>query len=35
MTQDEYMTRGKVHTQVADLLDAAAPHRGYVPENSL
>lgn len=23
MTQDVYMTRGKVHTQVADLLDAA------------
>ena len=23
MTQDVYMTRGKVHTQVADVLDAA------------
>jgi hypothetical protein len=23
MTQDVYMTRGKVHTQVTDLLDAA------------
>ena len=23
MTQDKYMSRGRVHTEVADLLDAA------------
>ena len=28
MTQDRYMTRGRVHTQVADLLDGAVAKSG-------
>jgi hypothetical protein len=40
MTQDVYMTRGNVHTQVADLLDAAirrinGPLELACPENWL
>jgi hypothetical protein len=28
MTQDRYMTRGRVHTQVADLLDRTVTKSG-------
>jgi hypothetical protein len=28
MTQDRYMTRGRVHTQVADLLDRTVAKSG-------
>jgi hypothetical protein len=27
MTQDRYMSRGRIHTQVADLLDRAVSER--------